>query len=53
MAEQKVQHALDANVEYIVATDTPCLMHLDGYMKAAGKPMKVMHIADVLASGWL
>jgi L-lactate dehydrogenase complex protein LldE len=53
MAEQKVQHALDANVEYIVATETPCLMHLDGYMKAAGKPMKVMHIADVLASGWL
>jgi L-lactate dehydrogenase complex protein LldE len=53
MAEQKVEHALSAEVEYLIATDTPCLMHLDGYLKSSGKNLKVMHIADVLASGWM
>jgi L-lactate dehydrogenase complex protein LldE len=27
-------------------------MHLDGYIKGKNLPLKTMHIADVLASGW-
>jgi L-lactate dehydrogenase complex protein LldE len=51
MAEQKVSNALAADVEYIVSTDTSCLMHLEAYMKKNGKALKVMHLADVLAQG--
>ena len=52
MAEQKVQNALDTGAEYIISTDSSCLMHQYGYIKKHKIPLKVMHIADVLASGW-
>lgn len=52
MAEQKVYYALKTGAEYIVSTDSSCLMHQEGYIKAHDKPIKVIHIADVLASGW-
>jgi L-lactate dehydrogenase complex protein LldE len=51
MAEQKVENALATGVEYIVSTDTSCLMHLEAYMKKNNKDLKVMHLADVLAQG--
>ena len=52
MADQKVQNALATGAEYIISTDLSCLMQLDGYIKTKGFPLKTMHIADVLASGW-
>lgn len=52
MADQKVNHALSAGAEYIISTDMSCLMHLDGYIRKKELPLKTMHIADVLASGW-
>ncbi len=52
MAEQKVRHALDTGAEYIVSTDLSCLMHQDGYIKKHKLPLKVIHLIDVLASGW-
>ncbi len=52
MAEQKVHHALATGAEYIISTDSSCLLHLDGYIKKNQLPIKTMHIADVLASGW-
>lgn len=52
MAEQKVMNALDTGAEYIVSTDSSCLMHQGGFIKKHDVPLKVMHIIDVLASGW-
>lgn len=52
MADQKVGHALDTKAEVIISTDTSCLMHLEAFINKVGKPLKVMHLADVLASGW-
>ncbi len=52
MADQKVTHALATKAEYIISTDLSCLMHLDGYIKGKNFPLKTMHLADVLASGW-
>lgn len=52
MGEQKVENALSTGSEYIVSTDTSCLMHLQAYIQKNNKPIKVMHIADVLTSGW-
>ncbi|GAB4323426.1 MAG: (Fe-S)-binding protein [Bacteroidales bacterium] len=52
MAQQKVENALDTGAEYIVSTDSSCLMHQDGYIRKQNIPLKVIHLADVLASGW-
>ncbi|NOX47064.1 MAG: (Fe-S)-binding protein [Chlorobi bacterium] len=52
MADQKVQNALETKAEYIISTDSSCLMHQEGFITKHNKPIKVAHIADVLASGW-
>ena len=52
MAEQKVEHALATGADYLISTDLSCLMHLQGYINHKNYPLKTMHIADVLASGW-
>jgi L-lactate dehydrogenase complex protein LldE len=52
MADQKVNNALATGAEYIISTDLSCLMHIDGYIKNKNLPLKTMHIADVLATGW-
>ena len=53
MAEQKINNALEMEADFIISTDLSCLMHLDGYIKKNNIPIKTMHIADVLANGWL
>lgn len=52
MGEQKCNNALQTGADYIISTDMSCLMHLDGYLKHREKNLRVLHIADVLASGW-
>lgn len=52
MGEQKVEHAVATGADYLISTDQSCLMHLDGYIKKQGQRIKVLHLADVLASGW-
>lgn len=52
MAEQKVTNALQTGASLIISTDLSCLMHLDGYIRNKSLPIRTMHIADVLASGW-
>lgn len=50
MADQKVGNALATGADYIISTDLSCLMHLDGYIRHKGHPIRTMHIADVLAN---
>jgi L-lactate dehydrogenase complex protein LldE len=50
MADQKVNNALQTGADYIISTDLSCLMHLDGFIRHKGYPIKTMHIADVLAN---
>ncbi len=52
MAEQKVLNAIDTGAEYIVSTDLSCLMHQASYAKKKKLPIKIIHLIDVLASGW-
>ena len=52
MAQEKINDILKTGAEYIIATDYSCLMHLSGYIKKQQLPLKVMHLADVLAAGW-
>ncbi|OGX87767.1 Fe-S oxidoreductase [Hymenobacter lapidarius] len=52
MAQQKVEHALDTGAQYLISTDVSCLMHLEAYIKKAKLPLRCLHVADALASGW-
>lgn len=52
MADQKINHATDTKAEYLISTDMSCLMHIDGCIQHQQKNLKVIHLADVLASGW-
>jgi len=52
MAQQKVNNALEVKADYIISTDMSCLLQLDSYIKKKKYNLKVLHIADVLASGW-
>ncbi|MFA8436718.1 MAG: (Fe-S)-binding protein [Marinifilaceae bacterium] len=52
MAQQKIENALNTGAEYIVTTESSCLLNLEGYIRKQKHPIKTIHIADVLASGW-
>jgi L-lactate dehydrogenase complex protein LldE len=52
MGEQKAQHVVDTKAEYLISTDLSCLMHINGVMEKQQLPIKSMHLADVLASGY-
>lgn len=52
MGEQKAENALATNADYLISTDLSCLMHIGGYIQKKSMPLKPMHLADVLASGW-
>lgn len=52
MAEQKVKNALETGAEYIVSTDSSCLMNQQAYIDKHHLPIKTIHLIDVLASGW-
>ena len=52
MAQQKVDNALSVGADYIISTDTSCLMHLQAYIDRENLNIKTMHLADVLAHGW-
>jgi L-lactate dehydrogenase complex protein LldE len=52
MGEQKVQHIVNTDADYLISTDLSCLMHIGGIMEKMALPIKSLHLADVLASGY-
>ncbi len=52
MGDQKITNAEATGAEYIISTDMSCLMHIDGCSKYRHSGLKVIHLAEVLASGW-
>jgi L-lactate dehydrogenase complex protein LldE len=48
MGEVKCASALDTKAEYIVSCDSSCLMHLQGLIDRQRKPIKTLHLAEVL-----
>ena len=52
MADQKIDNAIATEAEYVISTDMSCLMHLDGRINHNGQQIKVIHLADILASGY-
>lgn len=50
MGKDRIADHASQNVAYITATDTSCLMHLEGILKRQGSPIKTIHIAEILNS---
>jgi len=49
LAEKKVEQILKTGASIVISTDMGCLMHLEGYITKNNIPLKVIHLADVLA----
>jgi L-lactate dehydrogenase complex protein LldE len=50
MCADKVAHVRQTGAEVLVAGDSSCLMHIDGMLSRTGTPIRVLHLAEVLAS---
>jgi L-lactate dehydrogenase complex protein LldE len=48
MGEVKCASALDTRAEYIVSCDSSCLMQLQGLIDRQRKPLKTIHLAEIL-----
>jgi L-lactate dehydrogenase complex protein LldE len=51
MGEDRIADHEIHGAEYITANDMSCLMHLDGLLQRKKSRTKVIHIAEILASG--
>jgi L-lactate dehydrogenase complex protein LldE len=49
MGDDRIHDHEQAGAEVMTAGDMSCLMHLDGLIRRQRKPLKVMHIAEILA----
>lgn len=49
MGDDRIADHERAGAEVITAGDMSCLMHLDGLLRRQRKPLRVMHIAEILA----
>ncbi|PAD22281.1 (Fe-S)-binding protein [Terribacillus saccharophilus] len=50
MVDEKVDSVTETKASYLIGADGGCLMNIGGRMQRRGKPVKVMHIAEVLNS---
>jgi L-lactate dehydrogenase complex protein LldE len=50
MGADKARHAVSSGAEVLVAGDNSCLMHIGGMLSRQRSGVRVMHLAEVLAS---
>lgn len=48
MVDEKVGHIEETEAEILIGADAGCLMNIGGRIDRQGKPIRVMHIAEVL-----
>lgn len=49
MGADRINDHLQAGAQVMTATDTSCLMHMDGICRRRGLPLATMHIAEIIA----
>ncbi|WP_320035706.1 (Fe-S)-binding protein [Halarcobacter sp.] len=49
MGKDRIKDHLDSNAQIITGADMSCLMHMEGIINRDKKPLKVMHITEILA----
>lgn len=50
MGRDRLAAHQQAGAEIVTAVDMSCLMHLEGLIRRDRRPLRVMHVADILAS---
>ncbi|CAG20743.1 (Fe-S)-binding protein [Photobacterium profundum] len=50
MVKEKVHHISAVEPDYLIGADISCLINIGGRISREGKPIKVLHIVDVLMS---
>ena len=49
MVNDKTKCIVETEADAVVSTDTGCLMNIGGRLRREGKPVRVMHLAELLA----
>ena len=49
MGDDRIEDHLRAGTDILTSVDMSCLMHLDGIIRRQHKPLRIMHIAEILA----
>jgi L-lactate dehydrogenase complex protein LldE len=52
LVDDKVDHVLETGADLLLGLDMSCLMNIGGRLRRRGAPVRVMHLAEVLAAGW-
>lgn len=50
MGKDRVADHERAGAEIITGADVSCLMHMEGLLKRSGRPLRVMHVAEILVA---
>ncbi|UOR13090.1 (Fe-S)-binding protein [Halobacillus amylolyticus] len=50
MVDEKIEHIEETDVDLLIGADGGCLMQIGGRLDRKNKPVKVMHIAEILNS---
>ena len=50
MGEDKVADIRGTGAEVLASADTSCLMHIGGLMSRQGNPVRIVHLAEILAA---
>lgn len=53
MVTEKTDHVLETEAEVLVGLDLGCLMNISGNLRFRGKPVRVMHLAELLYEGMM
>jgi L-lactate dehydrogenase complex protein LldE len=51
MVDEKANNVRQSGADVLTSADMGCLMNIGGRLKKAGHPMRVMHLAEILAEG--
>lgn len=50
MVDEKIRHIEETKADVLIGADASCLMNIGGRLRRMGKPIKVLHIAQILNS---
>lgn len=51
MADEKIDHIEETEADVLIGSDMGCLWHLGGRLSRRGKPLRVLHVAQILDGG--
>lgn len=51
MVTEKADHVLETDAEVLTGLDMACLMNIAGNLRYRNQPVRVMHVAEILAEG--